>query len=686
MRLFSELRRRRVFRTAALYIIGTWLVLQVADVVFPAMDIPERAIRYLLAAALAGFPAALIFGWFYDVGAYGIRRTGPAEEGELDAARPLRRSDYLILAAFAVVAAVILYGAIGNVIESPREVQVVSDNQKVQIERTARREGPPMVAVLPFTSISLEGDSEFFAVGVHDDLLTQLSKLQSMRVISRTSVLEYRDAERNIREIGKALSADAILEGGVQSAGGRIRINAQLIDARSDEHLWAETYDRKLSAANLFDVQAEIAKAIASALSAALTEHDSMQLTAIPTENMAAYRAYHQAMALWSRTNAGWDDPAYLGYLEEAVAQDPYFSRAWAEIAGTLAFRSFRANDPELTQRAEAALQSLQELASGSADYLFAQASYLYYVLEDYDRAHQVISKALELNPSNVRTVELKSWIERRQGDFAANLESKRLMQRLDPRDSRWTLLLVWGLIDLHRYEEAAAEIAKSSIEPSELATARILMEVRKHRNLGRAHNDFEELRRDNPARVPDGHLWQARVMGRDYPAAFEMVGELVPGGRILSHSERRHIYTYWLLDDKTAVAESLRRIRAQLQQARNDDGEFDDSSTYLKLALVEAADGNVQEAEQLVRRWERWVPIDWAGRMIGRSDACAILGMISATDAAVHCLRDGFKEPSFVIPFIDPYLPVYDSIREQTVFKELLAEIDAEYPVTMDN
>ncbi|MEE8304172.1 MAG: hypothetical protein V3S24_17285, partial [Candidatus Tectomicrobia bacterium] len=119
-RLFIEMRRRRIFRTAALYIVGTWLVMQVADVVFPAMDIPERAIRYLLVAALLGFPAALIFSWFYDVGVHGIRRTGPAGAEELAAAQPLRRSDYLILTAFAGVAAVIIYSAVGYVIESPR--------------------------------------------------------------------------------------------------------------------------------------------------------------------------------------------------------------------------------------------------------------------------------------------------------------------------------------------------------------------------------------------------------------------------------------------------------------------------------------------------------------------------------------------------------------------------------------
>ena len=195
-RMLREMRRRRVFRTVALYIVGTWLMMQVADVVFPAMDIPERAIRYVLIAALLGFPAAIVFGWIYDVGMDGIRRTAPAGPEESAAAQPLRRTDYLILTALAGVVIAILYNAIGNVIETPGYAQ------------RPQHDGPPMVAVLPFVSASLEGESEFFATGVHDDLLTQMAQLQSMRVISRTSVLEYKDTTRNIREIGDALGLE----------------------------------------------------------------------------------------------------------------------------------------------------------------------------------------------------------------------------------------------------------------------------------------------------------------------------------------------------------------------------------------------------------------------------------------------------------------------------------------------
>ena len=304
--------------------------MQIADVVFPALDIPERAIRYVLLGAMLGFPAAVIFGWFYDITANGIRRTGPAGPEELDSAQPLRRSDYLILTALAGVAVAILYNAVGNIVETPSS----------QIQRTAS-DGLPIVAVLPFVSASLGEDSAFFATGVHDDLLTQLAQLQSLRVISRTSVMEYKGVERNIREIGRELGADAILEGGVQSAGGRIRINAQLIDARTDEHLWAQTYDRELSPANIFEVQADIARAITAAMKSTLTEEDTEQLTILPTENMAAYRAYRRAMEIGYDPDGGFHTFAYRDALEEAVALDPTFIRAMAELVGRQSYATF---------------------------------------------------------------------------------------------------------------------------------------------------------------------------------------------------------------------------------------------------------------------------------------------------------------------------------------------------------
>lgn len=670
-RWFSELRRRRIFRTAALYIVGTWLILQVADVVFPAMDIPERAIRDLLVAALLGFPAALIFSWFYDVGVHGIRRTGPAGADELAAAQPLRRSDYLILTAFAGVAAFILYSAVGNVIESPRVV------------RETRPDGPPMVAVLPFASSGLAGDSEFFATGVHDDLLTQLAKLQSIRVISRTSVLEYRNIVRNMREIGEELGVDAILEGGVRIAENRIRINAQLIDARTDEHLWAETYDRELSTANIFDVQSEIARAIAVALNATLTVQDSKQLTLIPTENMAAYRAYHRAMQIRDTHAQGVLAPEYRQALEEAVELDPTFSRAWAELVTHLAYLNFAGANPESTRHAEQALESLRAVAPESADYLFGLAAYVYYALKDYDRAHDIISHALTMYPSDVRAVELRSLIERRQGDFDAWVDSRREARTLDPRNPLLTSHLLTGLLMTHRYDEAWAEIESSPLENFSTGYTRSLLLFREHRDFKRLQESMEELCQLYEEADCE---WNARVANRDYPGALDSLGDGKDAFEwpSFSQNDRRRILTYWLIKEDKLPTEGLRQWQSQLEADRDDSGDFRRAALYIGSAMLAGAQGNADESERLIQRFFRLDAIDWAERARSRHEACRVLGMIEATHAAVKCIRDGLEEASNIAPFLEPYLPVYDSLRDEPAFIEMIVEIDPEAPATI--
>lgn len=500
-RLIGELQRRRVLRTAALYIVGAWLVMQVADVVFPALGISDQALRFVLFGAVFGFPVALVFGWFYDVGAHGIRRTKAADAPA--GAQALRRTDYIILTALGAVVVAIIFNAIGNVAEAPRE------RWEQDLDR------PPMLAVLPFVATNPAGESEAFAAGVHDDLLTQLSKLQSIRVISRTSVMEYRDTVRNIREIGAALGADTILEGGVQSAGNRIRINAQLIDARTDEHLWAETYDRELTVANIFEVQSEIAHSITSAMRTTLSAQDATGLAAIPTQNMAAYRAYHRAVELGR--SSGRNIPDQIAMLEEAVALDPMFTRAWAELVGALSLYTFNRTEfePELVTRAEEALEHIRSIAPESPEFVTAQALYTNYTLKDYDLALQLILKAQEMVPSDARLFEVASWIQRRQGDYEGRIESLRRAHELDPKDPDRTEALVQSLVQSHNYDEAQAVIDKAGIESYGLSIYDLLLRVREHRDFERLEPELEELQKQFDASDDYETLWQVRIFTR---------------------------------------------------------------------------------------------------------------------------------------------------------------------------
>lgn len=588
----------------------------------------------------------------------------PAPLPESLPARTPHHRKQLFLLALAAVAGILLYLVASRTGVSTREPGAPTGA------------GPPMVAVLPFVSASMAGDNEFFANGMHDDLLTRLAQLQSIRVISSTSVKAYRDSERSIRRIGEELGADVILEGSVQIVGKRIRINAQLIDARTDEHLWAESYDRELSPANIFEVQNGIARAIARELNFTLTAQDSEQLALIPTQNMAAYRAYHRAVQLRDTPGYSVDSPEYRQALELAVELDPTFSRAWAELVSILAFSNFAGDRPDMTLRAEQALQTLHDVAPGSADYLIGQAAYVYYALKDYDRAHDILSRALKMNPSDVLAVRLRSWIERRQGDFEAYLRSKREARSLDPRNPVLTDALLKALLITHRYEEAWTEQKLSPVESFTTAYTEILHSFQESRDFPRLRESMREIcqyyKEANCG-------WDAFIANRDYPGALHALDKTQdevrePG---LSEYDRRQIFTYWLLQDYGFLARALPQWQAKLAGDRDDSGEFRRHQSYIAAAMLAGIQGNSDEAEQLVQRWHRQAPVDRAMRIVLLQDTCRVLGMIAATHAAVECIREGIAQASLVIPFFEPYLPFYDSLRDQPEFIAMLADID---------
>lgn len=541
----------------------------------------------------------------------------------------------------------------------------------------------PMVAVLPFISAELAGDSDFFARGVHDDLLTQLAQLESIRVISRTSVSEYRDVKRNIREIGRELGADAILEGGVQRIGDQIRINVQLIDARSDVHLWAQQYDRALTPANIFTIQAEIARSIAAAMNRTLSPQEATQLGVLPTENMPAYRAYHEAMEL--RETRTISAPAYIAGLERAVALDPGFVRAWAELAGALSFANIRQRDPEQILRLERMLEHIRALAPESWEYLVAQGYYTYYVLKDHDRAFALISQARALRPSDVHVLELQSWIQRRQGDIAGSIESIRQGQLLDPRSPYWTTRLVNNLLLAHRYDEAGAEIEAARVDSYGLAWARSMLQMRDHRDprvlleqLARVHQEFA-------GEATPFRLWEAYVAARDYGGATAFMdafesGELgTDAWRFAGIPDIRlaRIIVQRLQHGSTPQDGAPAGMPEHVEAERHAEFGAYGGSAYLAMGLVAAAEGDAPAAERLVRAWFREANKDLAELVIQRHYACRALGMAAAVAATVECLRSALAEPSQAIHFIEPFLPYYDSIRDDPQFVVLLAEVE---------
>jgi TolB-like protein/Flp pilus assembly protein TadD len=608
---------------------------------------------------------------FYDVSTDGIHRTQPAGAGELDSAPPLRRTDYLLLTALAAVAAGILYNTAGKVVDEPAD----------QYSAAAPGDGPPMVAVLPFTTTSREGDSEFFATGVHDDLLTQLSQLQSLRVISRTSVLEFKDVARNIREIGRTLGADAILEGGVQSAGERIRINAQLIDARTDEHLWAQTYDRELTPASIFDVQSEIARAITASLHTTLSHQDKVQLDAIPTENMAAYRAFRRAQEI-RYTQTVWKNKDYRQALEKAIELDPTFTRAMADLVGHLSFTNFfHPEDLSQIPLAEEMLERIRTEAPHSADYLLAQSFYTYYTLKEFDRALEFIKQAEDMRPSDMRILELKVYILRRLGLFKERAEVYRKLRKLDPRSPGHIAGLAFTLVLDHQYDEVRAVLESSPRENHALASMYAFIQLREHRDFDRWIAEQDEIDREFGDQVNPMHTWEMHIAKRDFEGAEQVISQLRDNdsdiGVYLSDQNMARISTWWFLGRDDELAGFLPEKRAFLDQSRDDDGNFVNFGTYQIVALIAAAEGNQEEAVRLARRVLREAAGDMTALSGMRGESCKIMAMAGAAAEAVECLREAFTEPSVVSYFLEPHFPYYDPIRETPEFQALLAEFE---------
>ena len=343
MSFLRELRRRHVFRVAGLYIVTAWVVLQVADLGFESWGVPASALRFVWITALLLFPVALVFGWRYDITAHGIVRTPPAT-GRADLS--LKMPDFVILSALVVVAAVSGWWTVEQVAGS-------KDASRVNI--TARAIDPASIAVLPFATRSRVADTAFFADGVHDDLLTSLSKVMSMKVISRTSVLRYRDTEKSIPEIGRELGVAFVLEGGVQQAGDNVRINVQLIDSRTDGHVWAQTYDRALTAQNVFAIQSEIVETIAAQLKTQVTADERRRIRRDRTDNLEAFREY-----TYGKQQVDIGSFAALrkagDHFQRALEIDPEYVLAHVALANTFA-----------SLAATGAMTSAEALAQGQA-------------------------------------------------------------------------------------------------------------------------------------------------------------------------------------------------------------------------------------------------------------------------------------------------------------------------------
>src|SRR5216117_3131554 len=301
---FAELQRRKVYRVAAAYIVAAGFIIQIGSAVFPAWELPNWTLRLVVVLLLMGFPIALILAWAYDVTPQGIRVTPGGH----------RRRNLLML----IASGVVISTAAGFFL----------------LPRASARKIDKSVAVLPFQNLSDEKANAYFAEGIQNEILTKLATVRDLKVISRTSTAKYQSKPDNLKTVAQELGVSTILEGTVQRAGDKVRVNVQLIDARGDTHLWANSYDRDFK--DVLAVESEVAAQIADALKANLSTSESQVLAAARTENTEAYDLFLRGQYEFHQAESSLAADAYDradAFYQQALARDPNFAEAAAELA-----------------------------------------------------------------------------------------------------------------------------------------------------------------------------------------------------------------------------------------------------------------------------------------------------------------------------------------------------------------
>src|SRR5499433_48827 len=294
-RFFGELKRRNVYKVAIAYAVVAWLLMQIASQIFPFFDIPSWGVRLVVLLLIIGFPIALILAWAFELTPEGIKRTEDVDLSKSIRRKTGRKLDFLIIAVLLFVITGLLFQRFHS-----------------NVSRAVSSSPEKSIAVLPFENLSEDKANAYFADGIQEEILTRLAKIADLKVISRTSTQRYQSKPGNLAEIAKQLGVANVLEGSVQKAADQVRVNVQLINAQNDSHLWAETYDRKLT--DVFAVESEIAKGIAESLQAKLTGHEEQALAVKPTNNSEAYDAYLRGLAFEAR-----DISKVAGFYERAV-------------------------------------------------------------------------------------------------------------------------------------------------------------------------------------------------------------------------------------------------------------------------------------------------------------------------------------------------------------------------------
>jgi TolB-like protein/Tfp pilus assembly protein PilF len=440
---FGELKRRNVYKVAVAYAVAGWALAQGIAQVFPVFDIPNWVVRLIVLLIIIGLPIALALAWMFELTPQGIKRTETADAMPGTARQKKHTWIYVVV--------------IGGLLS----IGLFFLGRYTAATWQAQSSGLPAksIAVLPFDNLSRDPDNAYFCEGVQDEILTRLAKVADLKVISRTSTQHFKSTPENLPAIAKQLGVMHILEGSVQKASDQVRVNVQLINALTDAHLWADTYDRKLT--DIFAVESEIAKTIAETLQARLSGSEKSSIAKTPTTNSEAYELYLKGRFFWNK-RTGADLEKAIEYFKQAVAKDPNYALAYVGLADSYMLLSSYGNvsPRESLPPAKGALKKALELDDSLAE---AHASFgLLATLDlDLDRSISELKRAIELKPNYATAHHWLALGYATLGQFdRAIAEAKRAIE-VDPLSLIINADCGWVYFNAHRYDEAEAQARK---------------------------------------------------------------------------------------------------------------------------------------------------------------------------------------------------------------------------------
>ncbi|NIL93999.1 MAG: hypothetical protein GTO71_06055 [Woeseiaceae bacterium] len=485
---------------AAVYLATAWLLLEIVSTVAPMLDLPMTFQRGVLLLLIIGFPVAMVLAWAFELTPEGVRR----DSGEAQRAKgPRSHIDYVVVGVLAAALAYFIADRFWWSAEAPPKDLDAS------------------IAVLPFTNMTQDAQNDPFVDGIHDDLLTHLSRVASVRTTSRTSVLQYENTTKTIPQIAAELGVATILEAGVQRSGERVRINVQLIDAAADEYLWAEQYDRELTAANVFEIQSEIAIAIADRLQAALTPDERKRLESVPTHSIDALESYFSGKQLLEMRTLE-SITAAAEHFERVVELDPNFALGWSGLADAYMLLPEYSATIDRKMVREQSTYAVARALELDADLPYVSSSAAWSKLihyYDWQGAEDTFRRALEIEPDNTSVLHWLSHTLSWRGKADEAVQVARYAVEVEPDSKLMTMNLAYILVDARQYG-MAIDIAKSLL-------------VSYPGYLGARRNLFlHQLRSGQYAAGADTFVSYTTTIGGDAAAAQEIADMLIAYAR----------------------------------------------------------------------------------------------------------------------------------------------------------